>query len=76
MNRASKKPVPAARRMKGYRERLRAAGLRPVQIWLPDTRSAGFIRKCRAQARAIAAHDPGGDELQWFIDRTYEWPKP
>jgi hypothetical protein len=62
--------------MKGYRQRLRAAGLRPVQIWVPDTRSASFIRKCRAQARAIATNDPGADELQEFIDKSYEWPAP
>jgi hypothetical protein len=61
--------------MRNYRERLRAAGLRPVQIWLPDTRARGFAKKCRAQAKAIAAHDPAGAELQAFIDASYEWPK-
>jgi hypothetical protein len=76
MKRTSQKAVPAVRRMRGYRQRLRAAGLRPVQIWVPDTRAPSFIRKCRAQARAIAAHDPGGDELQSFIDKAYEWPVP
>lgn len=68
----SKSPV---RRMRDYRARLRAAGLRPVQLWLPDTRSPAFVRKCRAQAKAIAAHDPAGGELQPLIDAAYEWPE-
>ena len=29
-------------RVRDYRERLRRQGLRPIQIWVPDTRSAGF----------------------------------
>ena len=28
-----------------YRERMRAKGLRPVQLWLPDTRSPEFARR-------------------------------
>ena len=75
MGRSSGKPVSITRRMQDYRARLRAAGLRPLQIWVPDTRSAGFVRKCRAQAKAIAAQDPAGEELQSFIDAAYEWPK-
>jgi hypothetical protein len=34
----SKKPAGAAKRMAAYRRRMRAAGLRPVQLWVPDTR--------------------------------------
>jgi hypothetical protein len=35
------------------REKLRAAGLRPVQIWVPDTRAAGFAKECARQAQLI-----------------------
>ncbi len=31
-----------ARRVAKQRESLRAQGLRPVQIWVPDTRVPGF----------------------------------
>ncbi len=61
-------------RMASYRQRMRAAGLRPVQIWVPDTRSPGFIEACRRQAHAVAAHDPGGDEIMAWIEKVYEWP--
>ncbi len=42
-----------------YRERMRAAGLRPVQIWVPDTRSPHFADECRRQAQRIngASHE-------------------
>ena len=43
-----------AERVKKHREALRAAGLRPVQIWVPDTRRPGFAAECRRQSRAVA----------------------
>ena len=70
----SRRPVAAKKRMAGYRERMRAAGLRPLQIWVPDTRAPGFAETCRRQARAIAASDPAGDEIMRFIEGVYEWP--
>ncbi len=60
---------------RAFRQRMRAAGLRPVRIWVPDTRAEGFAEKCAAQAAAIARNDPAGDELQSFIDAAYEWPE-
>jgi hypothetical protein len=62
--------------MAGYRQRMRAAGLRPLQIWVPDTRSPAFAEACRRQARAIAASDPAGDELMRFIADARDWPEP
>ena len=44
-----------------------AGGLRPVQIWVPDTRSPDFVEICHRQARAVAASDPAGDELMRFV---------
>jgi hypothetical protein len=61
--------------MASYRQRMRMAGLRPVQIWVPDTRSPHFIEACHRQAQAIALSDPAGDEMMQFVDSVYEWPK-
>lgn len=36
-----------------HRERLRAAGLRPVQLWVPDTRAPGFAAQVRSQCLAL-----------------------
>jgi len=70
----SRRPIAPKKRMASYRERMRAAGLRPLQIWVPDTRAPGFVEICRRQARAVAAGDPGGDEIMRFIEGVYEWP--
>lgn len=37
-----------------YRRRLRRKGLRPVQVWVPDTRTDVFVSECRRQARLAA----------------------
>jgi hypothetical protein len=61
--------------MTAYRERLRAAGLRPVQLWLPDTRSAAFARQCAREAAAIASGGASEEELQAFVDAVSDWPE-
>ncbi|NPD65819.1 antitoxin MazE family protein [Lichenicola cladoniae] len=42
-----------AERVRRRRDKLRAAGLRPVQIWVPDTRAPGFALECARQSRII-----------------------
>jgi DNA-binding LacI/PurR family transcriptional regulator len=61
-------------RMARYRQRMREKGLRPVQLWLPDTSDPAFIAKCQRQSMKLAAHDPGGDEVMAWIEQVYEWP--
>ena len=74
-SRSKKRPASVSRRMSDYRARLRAAGLRPVQLWLPDTRDPKFLAAARAQARRLAAGDPAGDEMMEFIEATSDWPE-
>jgi len=57
-----------AKRVQKRRDALRAAGLRPVQIWIPDTRRPGFSEECRRQARIVAAADRAEHELGDFLD--------
>jgi hypothetical protein len=45
---------PTRSRVAAHRAQLRARGLRPVQLWLPDTRATGFAEEARRQARAVA----------------------
>ncbi len=52
---------------RAYRERMRAKGLRPVQLWIPDTRSPAFWRQARKEARAIANSPQEADD-QAFVD--------
>ncbi len=61
-----------ARRVQKRRDALRAAGLRPVQIWVPDTRRPGFSEECRRQARLVAVSDSADRELDAFLDAAFE----
>ena len=53
-------------RVQKYRQSLRALGLRPVQIWVPDTRQPGFIEECRRQSMFILGDAQEKDALDWL----------
>ena len=55
--------MPVAQRVQKRRNALRMAGLRPVQIWVPDTRRPGFEAECRRQSRLAAQSDLADTEL-------------
>ena len=45
--------MEAKERVRGYRVRQRALGLRLIQLWVPDTRSRSFAAECRRQSRLL-----------------------
>jgi hypothetical protein len=54
---------------------LRMAGLRPVQIWVPDTSLPGFAEECRRQCRLAAQAgraDSADTAVQRFMDEASE----
>jgi hypothetical protein len=64
---ASKGSGPVKERVGAHRDRLRAQGLRPIQIWVPDTRAPGFEKEVRRQCLlANASRHAGSDQA--FID--------
>ena len=58
-------------KVKSYRDRLRAQGLRPIQIWVPDTRSPEFAKEAKRQSLLIANSSADAVE-QAFIDSISE----
>lgn len=54
-------------RVAQHRARLRAQGLRPLQIWVPDTSAPGFDEECHRQS-VILATDSYAEEDQAFVD--------
>jgi hypothetical protein len=52
---------------RAYRARMRALGLKPIQIWVPDVNSPAFKEEARREARIIA-NSPTAAEDQAFID--------
>ncbi len=59
-------------RVKKHRAALRAAGLRPIQIWVPDTRQPGFAQEARRQCAIVAAADAGDRDLEDFMDAAFQ----
>jgi hypothetical protein len=57
---------PVAQRVRKHRIALRAAGLRPVQIWVPDTRRAGFAAECRRQCLTLRKSRGEASTLKWL----------
>ena len=56
-------------RVQKHREGLRKAGMRPVQIWVPDTRREGFAEECKRQS-ALIKNDQHEKELLRFLDES------
>jgi hypothetical protein len=65
-------PTPTHQRVRKRRDALRDAGLRPVQIWAPDTRRPGFAEECRRQSRLAAAADAADADLDAFLDAALD----
>jgi hypothetical protein len=63
-----KKPTP----MQKYRKRLRAQGLRPIQLWVRDMRSPAFAAAFRRQALQIAAHEAANGAERRAIEALLE----
>ena len=56
-----------AGRVRRKRDALRVAGLRPVQVWVPDVRAAGFAAECARQAQVIREAETAASlDRGWF----------
>lgn len=56
----------SASRVQRHRAQLKAQGMRPVQLWVPDTRSADFAAECRRQSALLAADSHERETLDWI----------
>jgi len=61
------------RKVREHRQRLRAQGMRPIQIWVPDVHAPEFAAEARRQC-LLANASKEEAEIQAFIDSVYEWP--
>ncbi|WP_062991240.1 antitoxin MazE family protein [Nocardia anaemiae] len=59
--------MAAKDRVQAHRDRLREQGLRPIQIWVPDTRSPQFLDEAHRQS-VLLADNPYEHEDQAFVD--------
>jgi len=67
--------LSASEKTAKFRERLRAQGLRPIQIWVPDVRSKTLAEEVRRQSVRVSREDEADlmDELDMFAAQTEGW---
>lgn len=58
--------TPVAARVRKRRQALRMAGLRPIQLWVPDTRAPAFARECRRQSALLRDDAQERTVLAWI----------
>ena len=49
-------------KVREHRKRLRAQGLRPIRIWVPDVRAAAFRTQAHQQSQAVGASAQAHDD--------------
>ena len=60
-------------RVARYREQMRAKGLRPIEVWVPDTSRPGFAEEVRRQAEIISQSDRREDIMGWIEAVSADW---
>lgn len=63
---------PTRFKVQAHRDRLRAQGLRPIQIWVPDVRASSFKTEAHRQSLAVAKSAHARKD-QAFIDAVSDW---
>ena len=69
---AAKRKKATRTKVAAHRARMRAQGMRLLQIWVPDTRSPEFAKEARRQSRAVA-RSKHAKEDQAFVDSISAW---
>jgi antidote-toxin recognition MazE-like antitoxin len=70
---STSRPKSSRVKVREHRDRLRAQGLRPIQIWVPDIRAASFRSEAHRQSLAVAGSAQENED-QAFIDAISDWP--
>jgi hypothetical protein len=58
-------PEKNRRKSRDWRAKMHARGLRPVQLWLPDTRSEAFRAEARRQMELLARSPQAAEDQAW-----------
>jgi hypothetical protein len=45
-------------------------GMRPIQIWVPDTRRPAFVEVCRRQSMALTGDEQENEILSFIEEAT------
>jgi hypothetical protein len=61
----------SAQKMRQYRNRMKAAGLRPIQLWVPDVRSRKIVEEVRKQSIRVSS-DPREGVIMDFVESVMD----
>jgi len=59
---AGRREPRSAARVRKHREKMRRAGMKLLQIWVPDSTQKGFAAECRRQS-LLLRNDPHESEI-------------
>lgn len=65
-------PLSPSAKMKKYRAKMRAKGLRQVQMWVYDMRNPKFIKELERQSRLVSKRKSEKEALD-FIESVMDW---
>lgn len=57
--------------MREHRARLRALGLRPIQLWIPDVNSPEFKAEALRQSLAVASSSQEADDIAFVASISW-----
>jgi hypothetical protein len=60
-----------AKRVRKHREKMKAAGLKPVTIWVPDVNAPGYAEDIRKQC-LILKNDPQEQQILAEIEQLFD----
>lgn len=60
-------------RVARYRAQMRAKGLRPIEVWVPDTTRPGFAEEVRRQAELLGQTDQRENIMDWVESVSSDW---
>ncbi|HEY1473731.1 MAG TPA: antitoxin MazE family protein [Pseudolabrys sp.] len=66
------KPLTSREKVRTHRARLRAKGMRPVTMWVPDMRSSKFAAEARRQC-SLANNSRYAAQDQAWVDSMSDW---
>ena len=62
-------------KVRKYRQRMRTKGMRLIQVWVPDTRTAAFAKEAKRQSLLANRSAHAAEDQAWvdaLVDRTIE----
>ena len=65
--------MSVSERVEAYRGRMRAQGLRPIQLWVPDVRSPDFDAAANAQSLLVGMADRDCDDMDFVEAISEDW---